>query len=116
MKKIIDFFTPTRTLVIFIVFVLIYLTINYVSQKLDLSIRHKSIRLAQLFNFICFIPGTVVFLIISVINFKNNKMMKNRKNIVISSIPIIIIFCYYFYFIILSLYTLLFVDIQDVNA
>ncbi len=97
MKKIITFFNPIITLILFLLFIIVYLSVNYISQNSELSVKHIYIRTAQFFNFFLLLPGIILFLIISIHNFNESKKNRNHKNIFISSIPIFIIIVYFLY-------------------
>ncbi len=97
MKKIINFFNPIITLILFVLFIMIYLSINYIGQTSELSVKHIYIRTAQFFNFFLFLPGIIFFLVVSIYNFVASKKNRNRKNIFISSIPMFLIIVYFLY-------------------
>ncbi|SHG85307.1 hypothetical protein SAMN02787073_4960 [Chryseobacterium vrystaatense] len=91
MKKIINFFNPTTTLVLFVIVVITYIIINYISQCADLSVKYIYIKRAKMFNLFCFLPSLAFFLGMSIYNFSISKSNNNKKDMKISLVPIFLL-------------------------
>lgn len=101
MKKIFHFLTPTRILLIFILFVI---SIGFIYQ-ID-PYKHKKIRVALLFLY--FIPTLFIFMVVFIYNLKKSIKEGNLNNKIISVIPLICIIMYFLYIFFMVLFAVIF--------
>ncbi|MDR6923369.1 magnesium-transporting ATPase (P-type) [Chryseobacterium sp. 2987] len=100
-KKILS---PNYILIFFIIFIVIFISVNYIGYEFFQSNEYFYKKIKTTFNLFCFIPGTAVFLGISIFNFSISKSCNNKRNIKISLIPICLITIYYLYIFIRLVY------------
>ncbi|SHG85264.1 hypothetical protein [Chryseobacterium vrystaatense] len=100
MKKIFNFLTPTKVLVIFILFVISVICIYQIDPY-----EYKKIRASLLFLY--FIPGLFVFMLVLIYNLKKSIKENNLKNKVISIIPLFLIILYVLYIFIMVFYAVI---------
>jgi len=101
MRKIFQFFTPTRTLLIFILFVISVGCIYQIDPY-----EYKKIRVALLFLY--FIPTLFVFTLVFIYNLKKSIKERNSNNKIISIIPLTCIILYFLYIFFMVLFVVIF--------
>jgi len=102
---------PTHILIFIIIFILIFIFVNYIAENVLQLDKYSYEKTRKIFNFFCFIPGTIIFLGISIYNFSISKKKKDKRNIRISLIPICLITLFYIYTFIMLLYVIFIRDI-----
>ncbi|SFN28215.1 hypothetical protein SAMN05421594_2034 [Chryseobacterium oleae] len=90
MKKIFNFLTPTRILLIFILFII---SVAFIYQ-ID-PYKYKQIRAGLIFLY--FIPGLLLFTLILIYNLKKSNRENDLKGNIVSIIPLILIILYVLY-------------------
>lgn len=96
MKRIFNFLTPTKILIIFLLFIISVLFIYQID-----SYKHKQIKVGLIFLY--FIPGLFVFTLLLIYNLKRSIKESNLKNKIMSGIPLLLISFYFLYFILIML-------------
>lgn len=105
-------FSPYYILIFFIIFILIFISVNYLGEKfIPLDDKYVYTRSVQLYNIVCFFPGTFIFCVISILNFSTNKKLENKKNMRVSLIPICLIGLLYLYIFLMLFYAVFIRDI-----
>jgi cell division protein FtsW (lipid II flippase) len=94
MKKIFNFLTPTKILLIFILFIISVVCIYQID-----SYKYKQIRAGLIFLY--FIPGLFIFIPVLIYNIKKSNKENNLKN------KIILIILYFLYIFFMVLYAVI---------
>ncbi|KQT27035.1 hypothetical protein ASG22_20480 [Chryseobacterium sp. Leaf405] len=102
---------PNYVLIFFILFIILFVSINYIGYQFFQLDEYTYEKLVKTFNIFCFIPGTFIFLGISIYNFSISKSDNNKRHRIVSLIPLCIVLLFYFYVIIMLLY----VFIRDIG-
>ena len=103
MKKIINFFSPIITLILFVLFIISVIFIYRIDPY-----EGKKIRSTLLFLY--FIPGLFVFMLLSINNVRKSKVENNLKNKILSIIPLTLVILYFLFIAITVLYAVVFHD------
>ncbi|SHG85346.1 hypothetical protein [Chryseobacterium vrystaatense] len=111
--KLIKKFNSYYNLMFFTIFLLIFVVVNYFGGKVLSLDDFFYEKVVKTFNLVCFLPGTLLFFVISINNFMKNKKINNIKEIRISLIPISLIGLLYVYIFLMLFYT---VFIRDVSV
>jgi hypothetical protein len=99
-KKI---FSPYYILIFFIIFILIFISVNFLGNRIFQFDEYFYEKIRKTFNLFCFLPGIVVFIGISIWNFSISKSNNDKKNMRVSLVPITLIglFCLYIFLMLL---------------
>lgn len=89
--------SPTKALILFVLIVLIYFSINYLSLNSGIENLYSYKKIARLFNFFCFLPSTIFILVISLMNLIFYLRLGEKKFIIISLIPLVLILLFYLF-------------------
>ncbi|KMQ58500.1 hypothetical protein ACM46_22645 [Chryseobacterium angstadtii] len=101
MRKVFHFFTPTRTLLIFILFIISVGCIYQIDPY-----KYKKIRVGLIFLY--FIPTLFMFMLVFIYNLKKSIKESNLNNKIISIIPLICTILYFLYIFFMVLFSVIF--------